>query len=455
MQSYGHEFSPSYVAAVAAWMACWWVTEAVSIEITALLPIILIPFAGLHEKNALAEACIPYADRNVFFFLGGFGLGLGIEKTGLHRIGSMYLLKLAGSNAVLVIGAFMLTTALISMWVSNTATTMLMIPLAMSVIAIQKEREFAAPLLIGVSYAASIGGMTTLVGTAPNIFFAGFMAREGKTIEFMEWLSVAGPIAVILLLATWVWLTCVLFPVRGKQVAIPEDWKKEFEESRGFTLEQKVTLGIFAITAGTWMTRGFLMRAAESMNLPNIAATLRMIEDPWVAMLALVLLLLVPFGKPVLAWKDVEGAPWGVLILMGGGLSLAKAIEESGLDVMIGNLASNFVGLSPWLVLTLVMVIIIAISEFASNTATATAMIPILSGAGPALGIDQLTLLSTVVLASSCGFMLPVATPPNTLVYAQRKFPASDMMKAGAMVNLLAAIVIPIVILQLRPWLGN
>jgi sodium-dependent dicarboxylate transporter 2/3/5 len=181
---------------------------------------------------------------------------------------------------------------------------------------------------------------------------------------------------------------------------------------------------------------------------------LQRLEDPWVAMAALVTLLLIPFSKPILSWRDVEGVPWGVLMLLGGGLSLAKAIEASSLDQRIASVAANFAGLHPWLVLTLVVAIVIAISELASNLATATALIPILSEAGPAMGIDQISLLTAVVLASSCGFMLPVATPPNTLVYAQRRFPAKDMIRAGFAVNLLAIIAIPIAVLQLRFLLG-
>jgi sodium-dependent dicarboxylate transporter 2/3/5 len=446
---------PSAIAGLVAWMAFWWVTESVPIEVTALLPIIVIPFSGIYEKNALGEACAPYADKNVFFFLGGFGLGLAIERTDLHRIGALYLLRIAGRNGANVVGAFMLATAMISMWVNNTATTMLMLPLAMSAIAIQSDRRFAAPLLIGIAFASSIGGMATLVGTAPNIFFTSFLAKEGKSIDFLAWLYVAGPISAVLLVGAWVWLVFFLFPVRQFQVAIPEDWQQEFRGKRNLSRDQWITLGVFLAAALTWISKEPLMRLAASSGWGWLQGLLQRIEDPWVAMAALVTLLLVPFSKPILAWKDVEGVPWGVLMLLGGGLSLAKAIEASSLDQRIASVASHFAGLHPWLVLTLVVAIVIAISELASNLATATALIPILSDAGPAMGIDQISLLAAVVLASSCGFMLPVATPPNTLVYAQRKFPAGDMIRAGFAVNLLAILIIPIAVLQLRYLLGH
>jgi sodium-dependent dicarboxylate transporter 2/3/5 len=203
------------------------------------------------------------------------------------------------------------------------------------------------------------------------------------------------------------------------------------------------------------MLREPLKSFAKSMNWQLVESGLKRMEDPWVAMTALVLLLLLPFHKPILAWRDMERVPWGVLMLLGGGLSLAKAIEASGLDTLIASVAGNFSGLSTWLALTLIVALVIGISELASNLATATALIPILSEAGPAMGIDQISLLTAVVLASSCGFMLPVATPPNTLVYAQRRFAAKDMIKAGAMINVLAIIIIPIAVIQLGSLLGT
>ena len=448
----GIGYSPSFVAGLAAWMAFWWMTETVPLELTALLPMVLIPFSGVYERDAMGEACAPYADKNVFFFLGGFGIGMAIERTELHRRGALLLLRVAGRNAVWVIGAFMLATAMISMWVNNTATTMLMLPLAMSAITIPK---FAPPLLIGIAFSSSIGGMATLVGTAPNIFFTSFLEKQGKSIDFLSWMYVAGPVSLILLLGAWVWLTWFLFPVKHLEVAIPDSWEKEFKENPRLNRDQWVTLAIFGSAAATWMLREPLKSFARSMSWDLVESTLKRMEDPWVAMTALVLLLLVPFSKPILAWRDMEKVPWGVLMLLGGGLSLAKAIEASGLDTLIASVAGNFSGLSTWLALTLIVALVIGISELASNLATATALIPILSEAGPAMGIDQTSLLTAVVLASSCGFMLPVATPPNTLVYAQRRFAAKDMIKSGAIVNILAIIVIPIAVIQLGGLLGS
>lgn len=454
MQFYGQPYPPSFVAGLAACMAYWWVTEAVSIEITGLLPIVALPFSGIYEKGGLMQACAPYADPNVFFFMGGFGLGLAIERAGLHRIGALYLLRLAGTNGVAVVGSFMLATALISMWVNNTATTLLMIPLAMSVVAIQPSRQFAAPLLIGIAYASSIGGMATLVGTAPNIFFTGFLSREGITLDFLGWMFVAGPIAFLLLIGTWVWLTLFLFPVRKMTIEVPQEWKDEIASQKGFTPAQVTALFTFAFAALLWMFKGPITNLFQAAEVHSVVSILQKMENPWIAMAAMVFMLLVPFGKPVLTWKDMESVPWGVLILMGGGLSLAQAIEDSGLDQRIASVANGFDGLPTLLVLTLVVMIVIAVSELASNLATATALIPILAGVGPSLGLDHLTLLTTVVLASSCGFMLPVATPPNTLVYAQKKFPTADMMKAGFVVNLMAVVLIPPLVLLLRPLLG-
>lgn len=437
------------VAGLCIWMAIWWMTEPVALELTALLPMLVIPLTGLYPKDAMMKACAPYANESVYFFLGGFGLGLAIEKTQLHRVGAMVLLRYAGTNASRVVGAFMLATAGLSMWINNTATTMLMLPLAMSVIATTNHPSFSKSLLIGIAYAASIGGMGTLVGTAPNIYFAGYLKENGMEIGFREWMFIAMPVVLVLLIGCWIWMVWILWPMRGVSVEIPSAWVEMQKERTAWNAQQRTALIVFGVAAALWVFREPMMGLVQGRVIED---WLGAINDPWIAMAALACMLVFPLGAPVLEWKDVETIPWGVLLLFGGGLSLSTAISASGLDVQIGNVASMLQGIPGWLVIVCVVVLVIAISEMASNIATATTMIPVLAGAAPAMGLDPIILLSATVLASSCGFMMPVATPPNTLVFAQKKFPVRDMLMAGFSVNLLAVIAIPPAVIWIMPW---
>jgi sodium-dependent dicarboxylate transporter 2/3/5 len=437
------------IAGLCIWMAIWWMTEPVALELTALLPMLVIPLTGLYPKDAMMKACAPYANESVYFFLGGFGLGLAIEKTQLHRVGAMVLLRYAGTNASRVVGAFMLATAGLSMWINNTATTMLMLPLAMSVIATTNHPSFSKSLLIGIAYAASIGGMGTLVGTAPNIYFAGYLKENGMEIGFREWMFIAMPVVFVLLIGCWIWMVWILWPMRGVSVEIPSAWVEMQKERTAGNAQQRTALIVFGVAAALWVFREPMLGLVQGRVIED---WLGAINDPWIAMAALACMLVFPLGAPVLEWKDVETIPWGVLLLFGGGLSLSTAISASGLDVQIGNVASMLQGIPCWLVIVCVVVLVIAISEMASNIATATTMIPVLAGAAPAMGLDPIILLSATVLASSCGFMMPVATPPNTLVFAQKKFPVRDMLMAGFGVNLLAVIAIPPAVIWILPW---
>lgn len=437
------------VAGLCVWMAIWWMTEPVPLELTALLPMLVLPLSGLYPKDAMMRACAPYANESVYFFLGGFGLGLAVEKTQLHRVGALVLLRVAGTHAGRVVGAFMVCTAGLSMWINNTATTMLMLPLAMSVIATTDHPYFSKSLLIGIAYAASIGGMGTLVGTAPNIYFAGYLKENGLEIGFGDWMVVAMPVVGVLLLGCWVWMVLILWPLGGVHVQIPRAWEEARAERMVWTAQQRVTMAVFGLAAFFWVFREPMLGLLEGTALHGWLAA---VNDPWIAMAAMASLLVFPIGAPVLEWRDVESIPWGVLLLFGGGLSLSAAITASKLDLQIGYAASALSGVPGWLVMTLVVVMVIAVSELASNIATATTMIPILAGVAPAMGLDPLVLLSATVMASSCGFMMPVATPPNTLVFAQKKFPVRDMLLAGFGVNLLAVIAIPPAVSLILPW---
>ncbi|MFN9435498.1 MAG: SLC13 family permease [Planctomycetota bacterium] len=440
------------IAMLCIWMAIWWMTEVVPLELTALLPMLVLPLTGLYSSDAMMKACAPYAHESVYFFLGGFGLGLAIEKTELHRRGALVLLRLAGTDAQIVVAAFMACTAILSMWMNNTATTMLMLPLATSVIATKSDKRFATSLLIGVAYAASIGGMSTLVGTAPNIFFTGFLKDKGLEIGFLPWMAFALPTALVILAGAWVWMVKILWPMHGLQIEIPREWVEAKELQPGWTSHQRMVLTIFGVVAIAWISRDPLLWIPQ--NTP-IHGWLQAINDPWIAMCSLALLLMFPIGNPVLQWSDVERSPWGVLLLFGGGMSLSKAISASGLDGHIAEATAVFGFLPSWLLLVMIVILVILVSEMASNIATATTMLPILMSAAPTLGIDPLMLLTAAVLASSCGFMMPVATPPNTMVFALKRFPVRDMLLAGLGVNILSVVAIVVFVMWVLPLVAK
>jgi sodium-dependent dicarboxylate transporter 2/3/5 len=259
---------------------------------------------------------------------------------------------------------------------------------------------------------------------------------------------VAMPIVAVLLVGCWVWMVVILWPMKNLKISVPSEWSEEWKSTQRLDGHQRTTLIVFALAAASWILRTPLLDSIEGSPWH---ARLSPANDAWIAMVALASLLVLPLGKPVLTWKDVERVPWGVLLLFGGGLSLSRAITESKLDGQIGLAAAGLQGIPVWLLLTVVVLIVVAISEMASNVATATTMIPVLMGAATAMQIDPLLLLSATVLASSCGFMMPVATPPNTLVFAQKKFPVKDMLIAGFGVNLLAILTIPPVVLWIIP----
>jgi sodium-dependent dicarboxylate transporter 2/3/5 len=290
--------------------------------------------------------------------------------------------------------------------------------------------------------------MSTLVGTAPNIFFAGFIKEKGLQIGFLPWMAFAVPTAIVILTGAWFWMVKILWPMNELRIDIPQEWVEQWRSRPGWNLHQRVTLLIFAVVAAAWMLRDPLLRLSEGSELQG---WLKVINDPWIAMCSMALLLALPVKDPVLKWSDVERIPWGVLLLFGGGMSLSKAISASGLDQHIAQVAGVFGGVPQWLLLVAIVVLVILVSEMASNLATATTMLPILMSAAPSLGIDPLMLLSAAVMASSCGFMMPVATPPNTMVFALKRFPVKDMLLAGLGVNLISVVAIVVLVMWILP----
>jgi solute carrier family 13 (sodium-dependent dicarboxylate transporter), member 2/3/5 len=449
---------------VATLMAVWWMTEALPLEATALLPLVLLPLTGIYESgSAFKRAAAPYADPAIFLFLGGFMIALAIEKWGLHRRMALLTLLAVGASPSRLVGGFLLATALISMWISNTATAVMMLPIGMAVVHLLRDQlssdgsatsaaaptdaaNLATSILLGIAYAASLGGFATLVGTPPNIYFAGYMREQKLPIDFGRWMLFATPLSLLYLLIAWWLLTRWLFPVRLKKIPggrelIHDEYRKLGRMSRG----EWTVLTVFLVTAALWMFRGALVNWHWlTTRLPLIKA----VDDSLVAMAGAIALFLIPVDPArhefALDWKTAVKLPWGVLLLFGGGLSLAAALTESGLADWIGRQAGMIGGLPTYWKIVLIVALIVFTGELTSNVAAVVALLPILFKVAQGLNLDPLLLCVPAVVAASCGFMLPVATPPNAIIFGSGHIKLSQMVRAGFVLDLVAVILIPI-----------
>jgi sodium-dependent dicarboxylate transporter 2/3/5 len=439
-------------AGVAVWMATWWFTEAIPVYATALLPLVLLP---LLRAATMKAAAAPYAHELIFLFMGGFLLALAMERWGLHRRVALTALRVAGNRPVNVVGAFMAVSAGLSMWVSNTATAIMMLPVALSVIELVARRSagepqeapgspgsavssFAVALLLGIAYAASIGGIATPIGTPPNLFLLSYVQEHlDREISFVRWMALALPLVALFLPITWLLLTRVLHPVRlprieGGAALVGRALRDLGPMSRG----ERIVLGVFLLTSGLWITRP-LLTGIELGGIRPLAG----LTDAGIAMLAALLLFVAPVdrraGSFALDWETAVKLPWGILILFGGGLSLAAAIEQNGVAELIGSQASAFAGVPSWITVLAVVAAIIFLTELTSNTATTAALVPVLATLAPGLGFDPLLLAVPAAVAASCAFMLPVATPPNAVIFGSGLVRIPDMVRAGFWLNLI------------------
>ncbi len=474
---------------VATLMAVWWMTEALPLEATALLPLILLPLTGVYAGDgAFKKAAAPFADPAIFLFLGGFMIALAIEKWGLHRRIALLTLLAVGTSPARLVGGFLLATGLVSMWISNTATTVMMLPIGLAIVhllthqfsrdaregeapaepggeaARQEPRppderppeprppnasdaaNFASSLLLGIAYAASLGGFATLIGTPPNIYFAGYMRQQNLPIEFGRWMLFALPLSAIYLLIAWLLLTRVLFPVRLKQIAggrelIEDEYRKLGPVSRG----EWIVLVVFLCTATLWIVRSPLARWNWlASHFPGIAS----LDDSLVAMAGAIALFLIPVDPArhvfALDWKTAVKLPWGVLLLFGGGLSLAAALTDSGLAEWIGQQVGVLGRLPTFWQIVLIVALIVFTGELTSNLAAVVALMPILFEVASGLKVDPLLLCVPAVVAASCGFMLPVATPPNAIVFGSGRIRLGQMVRAGFWLDVVAVVLIPV-----------
>jgi sodium-dependent dicarboxylate transporter 2/3/5 len=434
------------VLALAIWMATWWMTEAVPLSVTALLPLVVLPpFSGL----GFGTVASPYASSIVFLFMGGFMLGLALQHSGLHRRIALSVLVLVGSGQRQLVGGFMLVTALLSMWMSNTATAMIVMPIGLSVIrACYDPREgegarppgdFAAAIVLGIAYAASIGGMGTPIGTPPNLIMSGYLRDHfGLDISMLEWMRIAVPVLLLLLPATWAWLCFMSFRLSGSSAsnASRDVLRARLAELGPVTSAERRVGTIFALVAVCWVLR------------PQLVAWtgLKGLDDAVIALAGALVLFLVPSGRQrherLLDWHTAQYLPWDILLLFGGGLSLAAAISASGADAPLTAMFSGFGAVPVIAIILLLAVVIVFSGELTSNTAAATALMPVLAALCAARGLDVLPVFMVATLAGSCGFMLPVATPPNAIAFGTGLVPMRQMMRAGLAVNLLGITVI-------------
>lgn len=432
---YGLDAAICWALAIAAWCAVWWVLEAVPIAVTSMLPLAIFPLVGVLTPQEVAQA---YGHPLILLLMGAFILAQALEASGAHKRIALGMVNLFGGHSPrrLLMG-FMAAAALLSMWISNTATTLMLLPVILAVLDSCSDKRIAVPLLLGTAYAASVGGLGTPIGTPPNLIFMSVYAETtGTEPGFIEWMSWGLPVVLVMVPIMMLWLTRNL----GDSITVdlPKVGRWRVEEKRVFT--------VFAITALAWMTRKEPFGGWSTwLDLPQA-------NDASVAMLAVVALFLIPNGRKdatdnrrsgrLLTWEQAARIPWGVLILFGGGIALASAFAASGLTVMIGTVLEGLAGWHPWLLALALCLVVTFLTEITSNTATTALLMPILAAAGIGAGLDPKILMVPAVLSASCAFMLPVATAPNAVMYGSGHIKVAEMAREGFALNIIGAFVV-------------
>ena len=440
------------VLAVALWVGVWWVTEAVPIAVSALLPIVLFPLTGALDLSATTVA---YGHKYVFLYLGGFFLAIAIEKVNLHRRIALSIIGLIGTRMRLIVLGFMVATAFLSMWISNTATAVMMLPIGLAIVAQYRDHpdtpenehtEFGKMLMLAIAYSASIGGIATLIGTPPNLVFAS-MVKElyGIEIAFLDWMLLALPLSIVLLILCWWYLTRIA--VRLDSDDFPggvAEIKRQRKALGRMQSQEKRVLSVFVLTALAWICRSFLL----SPYLPAL-------DDTIIALCAGVVLFVLPGRQKstsILSWEDSKKIPWGILLLFGGGLAIATGFKDTGLAKWLAELliALDFL---PLLLMTFMLVAAINfLTEITSNLATTAMILPVLAPLAAAMGVSPYVFMVGATLAASCAFMLPVATPPNAVVFGSGYVRMSDMIRAGLGLNLLSILIVTLWVYFILPY---
>jgi sodium-dependent dicarboxylate transporter 2/3/5 len=446
------------VLALGAWMIVWWISEAVPIPVTALLPLVSFPALGV---MSMRDAAAPYANPIIFLFLGGFIIALALEKHRLHERIALNLIRVTGTSGNGIILGFMISTGFISMWISNTATAMMMLPIALSVINLlksnedikphelpQRERNFAIGLLLMVGYSATLGGLATIIGTPPNVVFAGLLDEfYHQKLDFGKWMIIGVPVAVLLLLSTYLIITRILFPNNLKNVKGTDELiESKLLELGPISKEEKRVLIIFALTSFFWIFQQLFNTYIFKRELLN---------DTNIAMTGGLLMFVVPsnFKKHVflLDWKDTWNLQWGILFLFGGGLCLADGLENTGIIQLVGKWLAGQSTYNAWLILGLIVASVV-LSEFMSNVALVQIFVPVIFGIADGMNVNPILLAMPVTLSASIGFMFPIATPPNAIVFSSGYIRMKDMVRAGILLDLASILIVLLASLTLVKW---
>lgn len=443
-----------HVLATTAWIAIWWITEAIPIAITALLPIVIFPLTGALSLGATTAS---FGHKYVFLYLGGFMLAITIEKWNLHKRIALHIINLIGSNLKTIILGFMLATGFMSMWISNTATTVMMLPIGMAVISQFKAgvsnnkkdiEALSKSLMLAIAYSASIGGFATLIGTPPNLVLAGILeGTYGIKISFLEWLTFGLPLSAILLIICWKYLTGFAYSFDLKEFPGGRSKIREMIHGLGqISFEEKSVLWVFVFTASAWIGR-----TALETFIPAL-------DDTIIAMIAGIVLFLLPASdksKRLINWEECKDLPWGIILLFGGGLALAKGFEETGLAEWIALQLTSMQGLSLVLLILVLVASVNFLTEITSNLATTAMLLPVLAPMALAFDLHPFMIMVSVTISASCAFMLPVATPPNAIVFGSGYLGIPDMVRSGIWMNLISIILITVLTYLLLPILWD
>lgn len=447
---------PAYdVLCATIWIALWWVTEAVPIAVTALLPIILFPLTGALD---LSTTTASYGHKYIFLYMGGFILAIAIEKWNLHKRMALYIIKLIGTNVTKIILGFMVATAFLSMWISNTATSVMMLPIGMSIVSqlkdnpstkIDENKLFGKALMLSIAYSASIGGIATLIGTPPNLVFAGYIHEiYNIDITFFQWLKFGLPISIFLLLVSWIYITRFAFNFKQKEFpGGKQEIQRLITELGPMKYEEKIVMSVFIITAICWISRSFILEKF----LPGI-------DDTIIAMIAGITLFTISSGekgKRIINWKEAVKIPWGIILLFGGGMALASGFEVTGLAEWFGIQMTLLEALPLVLLILIVIFSVNFITELTSNLATTAMLLPILAPIALKLDLNPYMLLVATTVAASCAFMLPVATPPNAVVFGSGYLRIPDMVKTGIWMNIISIIFLTAMVYLMLPLLWD
>ncbi len=440
--------------ACAVLMVVLWVTEVLPMPVVALLPIVLFPLMGIADT---AETTAPYANPAIFLFMGGFMIGLAIEKWDLHRRIALNVVQFTGTSGKRIILGFIFATGFLSMWLSNTATTMMMFPIAMSVVMVlERGREndkavhnMAICLLMSIAYASNFGGIATLIGTPPNVAFAAFLKKQyGYTFAFSDWMMIGFPMAILLMLSLYWVMTKWLFRLQLQDDASAKQLiHTELKQLGKMKTPEKRVLAVFGFTAFLWIFR----------ELINKATGLKL-DDNLIAILGGILLFVLPSGGPkgisktLLHWEDTNKMSWGILLLFGGGITLANQLEKAGLIGQLGQWMASGAGNNMLLLVFVIAIVSIFLSELMSNVAQVIVFAPVISGMADSMQVDPLLLATPMVFAASCASMLPMGTPPNAIVFASGRLKLSDMVKTGLVMNLISVILITLFCYYVLPY---